>query len=375
MYRANLMTRIPVAMLLAVALAAGAAGCRKTPAPSADAWAVVNGKEIKREDVEKQFRARMDPDRQEPSIEEAWTLKLSILEELINNEILLERARRLGLEASDGEVEDRFTEMKAPFTEEEFQRQLKERDLTVEDLKKQLRQQLSVQKVLNREVVAKVTITDQEIADHYNENRALFNLSEPTYRLAQIVVTPWADPQVRNRRGDDAATDAEARRKAASLLERIQAGADFAELAIDFSEDPSTAANGGDLGFVPESALANTDPATQRVVRQLRPGEVSGVISAGGIYRIIRLISREPAGQRELSDPRVQSAIRDTLRNRKEQLLRSAFLTVARDEAEVQNLLAKQVLESAGKMPAPAAARSAEETAPAGQPPPSKTDQ
>lgn len=366
---------MPLALLLAAALAAGAGGCRKAAAPGPDVWAVVNNREIKREDVEKQYRARIDPDRQEPSPEEAWTLKLSILEELINNEILLERARQLGLEASDGEVEDRLTEMKAPFTEEEFQRQLRERDLTVEDLKRQLRQQLSVQKVLNREVVAKVTITDQEIADHYNENRQFFNLSEPTYRLAQIVVTPWADPQVRNRRGDDAANDAEARRKVSMLLERIQAGADFAELAIDYSEDPATAASGGELGYIPESALAQADPATRRAVAQLRPGEVSGVIASGGVYRIIRLISREPAGQRELSDPRVQQAIRETLRNRKEQLLRSAFLTVVRDDARVDNLLARQVLESAGKMPAPAPARAAEEPAPGGGPAPAKTDQ
>ena len=102
-----------------------AAGCRNTTAPAADVWAVVNGKEIKRDEVEKYYRTRISPEGQEPSQEEALSLKLNVIDELINNEILLERAKKLNLEASDGEVEDKFTELKSPFTEDEFQRQLK----------------------------------------------------------------------------------------------------------------------------------------------------------------------------------------------------------------------------------------------------------
>jgi peptidyl-prolyl cis-trans isomerase SurA len=66
----------------------------------------------------------------------------------------------------------------------------------------------------------------------------------------------------------------------------------------------------------------------------------------------LKLIAKESAGQRELSDPQVQNSIRETLRNRKEQLLRVAYLSVARDESHVVNYLARQVLESAGKLPA-----------------------
>ena len=58
-----------------------------------------------------------------------------MLDELINNQILLELAQKQGLEATDGEVEDKFTESKSPYTEEEFQKQLKDKGLTVDDLK------------------------------------------------------------------------------------------------------------------------------------------------------------------------------------------------------------------------------------------------
>jgi len=336
-------------LLVAALLAAPA--CKKPAPPGPDVWAVVNGKEIKREEVEKYFRTRTNPEGQQPSHEESLSLMLSILDELINNEILLDRARKMGLEASDGEVEDKFTELKSPFTEEEFQRQLKERGVTADDLKRDLRRQLSIQKLINREVVAKISITDQDIQDFYDQNRAQFNIAEPQYRISQILVTPRRDPQVRNRASDDAGTEAEARRKIGALLERLNTGADFAQVAMDYSEDPVTSVTGGDLGFIPESSLNQSDPALKRTITSMRPGEISNVITSRDGFRILKLMARESPGQRTLDDPRVQQSIRDTLRNRKEQLLRASYLTVARDDAKVENYLARQVIESTGKLP------------------------
>jgi peptidyl-prolyl cis-trans isomerase SurA len=331
-----------------------AAGCKNTTAPAADVWAVVNGKEIKRDEVEKYYRTRISPEGQEPSQEEALSLKLNVIDELINNEILLERAKKLNLEASDGEVEDKFTELRSPYTEDEFQRQLKERGVTVEDLKNTVRRELSIQKLINREVVAKVAITDQDINDFYNANKPQFNVAEPQYRIAQIVVTPRKEMQVRNRKNDDATNQAEAERKAKMLMDRLNSGADFAQLAMDYSEDMNTAVTGGDLGYVPESALNQSDPALKKMVLGMKPGQVSQPIVLKDSIRILKLVTREAAGQRGIADPQVQQSIRDTLRNRKEQLLRAAYLAVARDEARVTNYLARQVIESNGKLPAAA---------------------
>jgi len=221
----------------------------------------------------------------------------------------------------------------------------------VDDLKGDIRQQLSIQKLINREVVSKITITDQDVQDFYNQNRAQFNVAEPQYRLAQIVVTPGKEPQLRNRKNDDATSDAEARRKAAALLQQLNNGSDFAQLAMDYSEDPASAVSGGDLGFVPESSLMQSDPTLRRAVTTLRPGQTSEVIALRDSYRILKVVTKEAPGQRELSDPAVQQSIRDNLRSRKEQLLRSAYLASAREESKITNYLARQVLESAGKLP------------------------
>ena len=338
------------AALLLSALAAF--GCKRNDAaPSADVWAIVNGDQIHRAEAEKYYKSRLNPQAPTPSQEEALSLTLNVLDELINNDILIQRARKLGMEATDGEVEDKFTEFKTPYTEDEFQRQLKDRGVTPTDLKDDLRRQLTVQKLLNREVVGKISITDQDISDFYNQNRAQFNVAEAQYRIAQILVTPHKDPQLHNRKNDDATTDVEARRKSAALLQQLATGADFTQLAMDYSEDPATASSGGDLGYVPESSLNQSDPALKHTVVTLKVGQVSPIISLKDGYHILKLMARESPGQRQISDPQVQQSIRDTLRNRKEQLLRAAYMAEARDGAKVTNYLAQQVIESNGKLP------------------------
>jgi peptidyl-prolyl cis-trans isomerase SurA len=340
-----------ILVFAALAACALAASCKKEAAPGPDVWAVVNGKQIARAEVEKYYRTRVNAEAPEPSQEEALSLKLSILDELVNNEIMLERATKMNLIASDAEVEDKFTESKSPYTEEEFQKKLKDGGLTVDDLKTDIRRQLSVQKLLNREVIAKIAITDQDITDFYNKNRAQFNVAEPQFHIAQIVITPHPDPTVHNRKNDKATSEADAKRKAALLEQKINSGADFAQLSMDYSED-STASTGGDIGFIPESALNQSDPILKKTVLAMKPGEVTQPIAVTkGGYRILKLIAKERAGQREITDPQVQTSIRDMLRNRKEQLLRSAYLVEARDESHVTNYLARQIIESAGKLP------------------------
>jgi len=135
------------------------------------------------------------------------------------------------------------------------------------------------------------------------------------------------------------------------ILDRLNTGADFAQLAMDYSEDPTTSATGGSLGYIPESSLNQSDPALKRTVMGLKPGQVSPIIPLKDKYVVLKLVAREAPGQRGPSDPQVQQTIRDTLRNRKEQLLHAAYIAIARNEARVSNYLAEQVIEAAGKLP------------------------
>jgi peptidyl-prolyl cis-trans isomerase SurA len=101
-------------------------------------------------------------------------------------------------------------------------------------------------------------------------------------------------------------------------------------VAQSYSEDPQTTPNGGDLGFLPESSFDKTSPDLRKLVLSLQPGALSPIIHTDEGYRILRVISREPAGQRELKDPRVQQSIRETLLSRKDQLLKNAYYEMSR---------------------------------------------
>lgn len=346
--------------LAVFAVACLAASCRHRAAPAPDVWAVVNGHPILREQVDRYYRSQFSQAKQ-PSPEEAQFLKLNILDELIDNELLLEQAQKLGLMATDSEVEEKFAELKAPYSDPEFQHQLASRGITVDDLKNDLRDRVAIQKLINREILSKITVSEREIAAAYQRNATEFNVAEPEYHIAEIVVTPTREAQVRNRKGDDATTPAEADRKIRMLLERLRAGADFSELAMDYSEDPMSASTGGDLGFIPKTSLDSGDPALKRAVLALKTGQISGIIHTGKDYRIIKLLGRLSPGQRSLNDPQIQQSLRQSLRDRKEQLLRAAYIASLREQAHITNYLALQILATAGNLPA-------DETAGAGSP-------
>ena len=314
--------------------------CKKSP-PS-NVAATVNNRSITFAELDKQYEAQLGGG-ERASGDQLTIQKLEVLRSLIDNEIMLQRAEKLGLMAQDSDIEAKFNELKAPYTQEEFQRQLQARKLSVEDLKAQLRRDLSIQKLFNKEVTSKISISDKDIAEFYNANKASFNLPEPQIHIAQIFVTPQPLSNVRNLKRDKAQNEDQARKKVALLEARIRQGDDFGMLAQNFSEDSETAPNSGDMGFVPESALEKTHPEIRKTVLSLQPGQWRTVHTQEG-YRLLKVISREPAGQRELTDPTVQQNIRETLLNRKDQLLKAAYYEVARNESKVTSYLAASII-------------------------------
>ena len=335
-----------------IVLLALLAGCNAKV--GGDVMATVDGRKIFRTDVDKYYENQIASAQQVPTGEQATALRLNILRQMIDDEILMRRAEKLGLLATDDQVDSKFNEIKAPFTQEEFDKRMQDRKITVADFKREIRRSLTVEKVMNKEVSSKINITDQDIIDYYNAHKADFNSIEPQYHLAQIMVTPSPNPQVHNQ-NDKAQNEADARKKIQMISNRLDSGDDFATLAMKYSEDPETAGNGGDLGTVPESGLKGTDPATRDAVMRLKPGQYSPIVSvvnpatkqAVG-FRIVKVVAKEPAGQRDLSDPRVQQAIRSQLHDRRDQLLKAAYYEVLRDSAKVENYYAKKVLDNNG---------------------------
>ncbi len=321
-------------------------GCKRPAASTREAWAVVDGKPIYREEVERYYRSRSTAGSEAASQEQALSFKLNILNELINNRILVDHAARARITVSESEIDTKVAELQSPYSKEEFRKKLSEQGLDNDSLRSEVRQSLIINKLINKEIVSRIKVTDQEIAQYYERNKSTFNVPETQYHLAQISVTPVAEPQIRNSKNDDARNAQAAERKIQALYARLRAGDDFATVAQEYSEDGRTAANGGDMGFIPLSSLAS-NPALKQVVLSLSPGQISGIIRASDGYHILKLVGREEAGQRQLSDPQVQSSIRQALINEREQLLRAAYLEELRNRAKVSNHLAEEIQQAA----------------------------
>ncbi len=319
------------------------AGCSCKRSLPANVAAMVNNRPITFDELDKKYQLQFET-APSSSDDQTTTQKLEILRVLIDNEIMLQRAEKLGLMAVDADVDAKIAELKAPYTQEEFQRQLTKRKMSMEDLKAQLRRELSVTKLLNKEITSHINITDKDVENFYNTNKASFNLPEPQVHMGQILVTSNPDPNVHNLKNDKAQNDDQAKAKILMIENRLKQGEDFGMVAQNLSEDPATASNGGDLGFIPESSLDRANPELRKLVMSMQPGQTSKVIHTQEGYRILKVVSKEPAGQRALNDPQVQQSIREQLRNRKDQLLRAAYFEMGRNEAQVVNQLANSII-------------------------------
>jgi peptidyl-prolyl cis-trans isomerase SurA len=255
--------------------------------------------------------------------------------------------------ASDEEVDAKQAEMKAPYTQEEWDKRLQTAGFSLDELRVQIRRNLTSEKLMNKEVNSRINITDADVSNFYNANKAQFNFIEPKYNIEDIVVTSQPTPmrQGTNLQNSKANNDTEARKKIEMIHSHLERGEDFAILASNLSENTNDASNGGNMGFVPESSL-RSEPAVFAAISKLQPGQMTDVIplpsgaKAPTGYAIYKLIEKEPAGQRELNDPRVQQGIRQQLRDSRSQLLRAAYYEMMRNQTKVENHLAEQIFKN-----------------------------
>ena len=333
---------------------AGAA-CRNTASPSGAAapsspntWATVNGRDITRDEVDKAFRRERNLSQPMPSEEEALNAKLGLLNEMVVQHLLIDKARELKIEIPDTEVDNAYAEAKKNISEDQFQKELSARELAPADMRDSLRRDMLANKVIEREVTSKINVTDDDVKAFFEANKAAFNRPEDAVHIAQIVVSPIRANQQVNRSGNDAGTPQEATAKAQMLMERLKAGAPFAELAADYSEDPETSPRGGDLGFIPVSRLRQAPPALRDAALNSQAGSVR-MVSIDGGHTIVAVIARDTAGQKDPSMPAVRDMITNTIKGRREQLLRGAYLNALRNDATVVNHLADRIVEAQGK--------------------------
>ena len=326
------------------------AACRE---PSGDELAAeVNGERITYADLDRYGWSKLS-DAQESAgaldSSQQNSQRLGLLRELIDQRMFLQRAGAMGLVATDAEVDAALERHVVEYgTREALEDLLTRKGLSFEEFRVELRRRLTVERLIRTEISARVEVSESEMREYYDNHESAFSVYEEQMHLAQILVSASETAPVPNLRSDDATSRESALEKIQWIREELVGGADFEKMAREYSEDPIYASTGGDMGFIPLSALESTNIRLRREMVALDPGEYSKVVETDGEFRILHLISIEPAGQRPFEDEDVQRSIQAALTNRKEQLLMAAFYEVERNRATIRNYFAERIASDYG---------------------------
>jgi peptidyl-prolyl cis-trans isomerase SurA len=306
--------------------------------------ATVNGKNIMLSEVDKLLSQQAQGQQANLTPMQLAQARMQVLTGLVQKEVLLQRAEKEKLVPSDEEINRFINDLKATsnMTEEQFQKRLKEQDQTMETLREEARKSVAIQKLQDK-TFGTIQITDKEVEDYYNNNKQLF-VNARGVQLAMIAVDP-----IDNGAPDDAKSEADAKLKIDNIYSQLKTGADFADVARARSEDQSNA-KGGDIGFATEADLKQNNFPPQLVAdffNTMQVGSFTSPIQFNGRWYVFKLQRKQLQNENlTLDSPGVREQITEALRNQRKQLLNTALLEVAMNDAKITNYLAANMLNS-----------------------------
>ncbi|HVF30473.1 MAG TPA: SurA N-terminal domain-containing protein [Pyrinomonadaceae bacterium] len=346
---------LPTMLLAAVAIAAGACGSggpsnssSGSVDPNATA-ATVNGKAIKMEEVERAFKSQAQGQEARLSDLEITAARLQVLQDLIQQEVMFQKAEKEGVVPKDEDVAVEVNKQKqdSRLSADEFDRQMKQAGMTDQTFRDQVKRNMAIKALVDKVTGRIETPKDTEIEAFFNGNPEMF-VKRRGVRLAAIVVDPANSGQ-----GDVTIDDASADLKLKEIVAKVQQPAsDFAALAREYSEDPSRF-QGGDLGFLSEAELKSNYPqlAAGFMNPEFTTGRITNPVPINGkayIFKLQERIDREE--NLTLESPDVRPQINQLLVNNRKQLLAASYQAIAMNEAKIENFLAKKVVDNPNEL-------------------------
>lgn len=341
-----------------------------------DVAAHVNGKPIMMEQVEKLLKQQGQGQEAKLSPLELAQARLQILEGLIQQEVMYQRAEKEKTIPTDEEVTAAYNKQKTDsgLSAEQFDKKMAEINETESSAKDSIKKGLAIQKLIEK-VTGKIDAPkDVEIEGFYNGNKEMF-LKKRGVRLAAIVVDPSNSGA-----GDATTDDSTARVKVTEIMQKLQqgGGANFTEVARENSEDPSRL-QGGELEYFSEDVLKQNFPqfAADFMNPKFAVGSVTPAIPMFGKYYIFKLMERNDADETAtLEKPGTREKATNMLVQARKNLLQASYAAIAMNEAKVENFLAKQVVDNpnnlSGARPAEAPGAPAATPAPTASAPENK---
>ncbi|MDZ4655732.1 MAG: peptidylprolyl isomerase [Coriobacteriia bacterium] len=240
--------------------------------------------------------------------------KRSLLDTLIENELVRQAAEQEGVEIAEADIDAQIEAIVTGFPDEDtFNDALASADMTMDDLRDNVRDQLLYESLYDK-VAPEVDVTDDRIAEHYEENKDLFVIGDES-QLSHILFAT-----------DDKAT-------AEQILAEIKADGDFAALAKEHSIDPGSGANGGDLGW------SSTDmyvPEFKEAADALAVGAVSDLVESDFGWHIILKVDEKVGGQQTLEE--VSASINSTLAQQGRSEAFIAYMDKFRADSDIEIL-------------------------------------
>jgi len=331
--------------------------------------ATVNGKPIMLKEVERGVSQQTSGKQAQLSQLQLAQARLQILGNLIQREVLFQRAEREKLLPTEDQIDGVINQQKqkSGMTSEDFEKSLKEQNVTMETLREEARKDLAIGNLQDK-YSGKISISDKEVEDFYNNNRQQF-VNARGVALAMIMVDP-ADNSAQGIQ-NDAKTDAEAKLKIDNIYQQLQGKADFATVARAKSEDINTLTNGGDVGFASEEDLKNNNFPAELVARLFGPMQVGDYTEPvrfnSNKWYIFKLEEKRLQTENlTLESPGVRQQITQGLINQRKQILNAALLEVAMNEAKIGNNLAANMLNNPSNLGLRPAAQGANPAATSG---------
>jgi len=295
---------------------------------SGEKAAVVNGVVITRAHYEKELKVHLDRSTQQGrpvSDEQMPALKKTVLEGLIEREVLYQESQKAGIKIPEQKVNDQMAGIRKRFPDEaEFKKALASMGLTEEEVRTQIQRGLAIRGLIDQKVADKIVVTDEETKAYYDANPQLFKQPEEVKASHILIkVEPTADD----------AAKAAARKKIEDIRKKLTDGGDFAELAKEYSEGPS-GPQGGDLGFFRRGQMVKPFEDT---AFSMKTNEVSAPVETRFGYHLIKVTDKRP--EQTLAYADVKDKIAARLKAEKIQKAANLYVENLKKDAKIEILL------------------------------------
>jgi parvulin-like peptidyl-prolyl isomerase len=301
-----------------------AAEAPPAPVAAAEIVARVNGQPVLRRDFDLAVQLQFQGRAASVGHAELKAVREKVLEKLIDNEILFQRASSRGTKVADKEVDAEAERIQSAWESgEAFSAFLRDSGISAAEFRGQVRRTLVVTRFVDEEVAGDLKLEEADLRRYYDQNPKEIIRPE-SVRLSQIMVrAPTGSPGER----------AQARQRIEAILKKLHSGLDFADAARKYSDGPE-AERGGDAGFV---TRGSRPPPVERAAFQMQPGETSDIIETRVGFHIIRVGEQRPEGPVPFEETREMIRARLTAREREEKI--GDYVAGLKEKARVERLL------------------------------------